>query len=66
MPRPIRILDADGVREELAYLKLSQRDFARKLAMQEAEVSRALHGKPIRPDSVFRLAWGLANLEPVQ
>lgn len=66
MSRPVSVLDGDRIREELADLKLTQRQFAQRLAMDEGDLSRALNGKPLQPTTIFRIAFGLAYLEPTQ
>lgn len=59
----IAVLDGNKIREELRRLRKTQRDLARFGHLQDEEVSRAVTGKPVSPETVYRVALTLQHLE---
>jgi hypothetical protein len=58
----IAMVDGPAVLAQLEGLGISITDFAAYCRMQRSDVSRALHGHPQEPGTLFRLAQGLDEL----
>jgi len=59
----IAMIDGPAVRVQLERLGLSITDFAAYARMERADVSRALHGHPQQPSTLFRIAQALDELQ---
>jgi transcriptional regulator with XRE-family HTH domain len=59
----IALIDGPAVKVQLEALGLSIADFARYARMERADVSRALHGHPQQPATLFRIAQALDELQ---
>jgi transcriptional regulator with XRE-family HTH domain len=66
LARSVAILDGARVREELDRLNLTQREFAARVDLREATVSRAINGFPVDAETVFVIARGLGLSEPAR
>ena len=59
----IDLLDPKKLRSELHELGLTQRDLARFVRLPDEDVSRAVTGKPLTPEIVYRIALGVQQLK---
>jgi transcriptional regulator with XRE-family HTH domain len=57
--RATLVLDGDRLRDQLAELGLSQKQFAERIGLDEARVSNAITGRPLPAETLYRIALGL-------
>jgi plasmid maintenance system antidote protein VapI len=55
----IAVLDGDRVRAELAALDVTQSDLAKFVHVPKSDISRALSGHPLAPETLYRIALGI-------
>lgn len=63
-PPPLT-LDGAELRRQLAIRGIGQRELAQVAGVTPSVVSGALHGRPLAPRTVGRLARALAAIEPI-
>jgi hypothetical protein len=61
--RAVALLDGHRARAELRSVGRRQVDFAATIGVRPEVLSRALHGKPISVELLFRIALGIALLD---
>ena len=59
----VAVLDGERVRRELDGLGISQSDLAKFVRIQKADITRALGGRPLAPETVYRICLGIDQLK---
>jgi plasmid maintenance system antidote protein VapI len=59
----VSVLDGEAVRAELAPLGMTDSDLARFVHVTKADLSRALQGRPLSPETLYRIALGIDILK---
>ena len=57
--RATLVLDGERLRDQLAKLGLSQKQFAERIGLDEARVSNAITGQPLPVETLYRIGLGL-------
>jgi transcriptional regulator with XRE-family HTH domain len=60
--KAIGILDGPRLQQAIAATGLNQAAFARRAFLRVATVSEAINGKPVSPETLFRLGLALEQL----
>jgi hypothetical protein len=58
----VSVLDGEAVRAELKNLGVSQAQLSRFIRMPKSDLTRALNGHRMAPESTYRIALGLDQL----
>jgi predicted transcriptional regulator len=59
-------LDPDEFRRELNIRGTTARDFAVVAGVSYVTLSRAMHGRPMRPSTLAKITTGLARIPPLK
>jgi hypothetical protein len=59
----VAVLDGNRVRAELDGLGVTQTTLAKFVRIPKADVSRALSGHPLAPETVYRICLGIDQMK---
>jgi len=64
--RRVAVINGSEVAREIDDVGLTIREFARRIGVDEAQLSRVIHGGPCDPEMAFLIVRHLERLEPVR